>query len=203
MIEEANMNFGGNMNSRKRLAIKVLVCSLFLIIILPLSAFCGSDRFIDSDDYKSKDFKKGILSDYNDLNETRDVNWAWIASGTNLADHKISIESFEDATDEVGKNQLSSIKAIFQDTLERVKGSKGALTAKISIHEVQKYSPGKAWIPFAGGHQMQAGVGVEVLLKDKSGKVVGKIRHFARNGVAFETAAQESADDIRKFINQN
>ncbi len=193
----------GIMNSRIRFAAKLLVFSLFLLMVSPLTALCRSDNFVDSDDYKSKDFKKGILVDYSELKDGKEVEWAWVASGIKLADYKLSIKSFDDATDDVGKSQLSSLKTIFIDELDKLKGSKGTLTAKISIHDIQKYSPGKAWIPFAGGHQMQAGVGVEVLFQDKSGKTVGKIRHFAREGVALESAAQESAEDIRKFINKN
>lgn len=194
---------GGTMKFIINQPVKVLVCALFLLMLLPLSALCGSDKFTDSDDYKDKNFKKGIIGDYTDLKEAKEVSWAWVAPEIKLADYKVEVESFENATDDVGKSQLSSMKAIFKEGMERLKGSKGTLSAKISVYEVQKYSPGKAWIPFAGGHQMQAGVGIEVLLKDKSGKTVAKIRHFAREGIAFETATEETADDLRKFINNN
>lgn len=197
------MKRGQFITSRWSSLARILICSLLVLLLLPLAALSGSDRFVDSDDYKSKDFKKGILADYGDLKEVKDVNWAWIAQGATLADHKVVIDKFEDATDEVGKSQLNGLRAIFTDTVEKMKGGKGTLTATISIYELQKYSPAKAWIPFAGGHQMQAGVGVEMLLKDKSGKTVGKIRHFAREGITYETAAQETADDIRKFIKDN
>ena len=180
-----------------------LVSTLFILLALaPFAAF-AADRFTDSDDYKDKNFKKGIFSDYKDLEKGNDIDWVWVEKGISLSDYKVSIESFVDNSDELGKAQVASIKVIFKDSLERLKGSKGTLKADFNVYEVQKFSPGKAWIPFAGGHQMQAGVGVEVLLKDKGGKVVAKIRHFARNGATYEDAAQETANDIRKYLSKN
>lgn len=180
--------------------LRLLLVSSVAFSFSVISAFAGSDRFVDSDDYKSKEFKKGIIGDYADLQKDRDVEWAWIDRGVTLSSHKVNIESFEDATDDMGKSQLSAIKAIFKDNMEKLKGSKGALKADISVYEVQKYSPGKAWIPFAGGHQMQAGLGVEMVLKDKSGKIVAKFRHFAREGITVESAAEEVSDDLRKYL---
>lgn len=187
-------------NKISKLFSRFLPLTIVLVTLTASSLFAGSDRFVDSDDYKSKDFKKGILADYNDLEKARDVDWGWVAPGVQLSDYRVEIGSFEDATGDVGKGEVGRIKSVFNDFIERLKGGKGSLTADFNIFELQKYSPGKAWIPFAGGHQMQAGMGVEVLLKDKSGKTVGKIRHFARNGITFDSAAQEVAGDVKKFI---
>lgn len=173
---------------------------LMALSLSTLAAYAGSDRFIDSDDYKSKDFKAGILGDYKDLVKGDNLEWAWVEKGTTLADYKVVIETFADGTDDLGKSQLGTFKTIFKDYMEKLKGSKGTLTAEMSVYEVQKYSPGKAWIPFAGGHQMQAGMGVEMILKDKGGKTVAKFRHFAREGIAIESAAQEVAEDLKKYI---
>lgn len=177
-----------------------LLVTSMVLSVSAVSVFAGSDRFVDSDDYKSKEFKKGIIGDYADLQKDRDIEWVWLERGVSLSSHKVNIENFEDATDDMGKSQLSAIKAIFKDNMEKLKGPKGTLKADISIYEVQKYSPGKAWIPFAGGHQMQAGMGVEMILKDKSGKIVAKFRHFAREGITIEAAAEEVSDDLRKYL---
>lgn len=181
---------------------RILLCTVLTLVLLPLSAFCRSDRFVDSDDYKKKEFKPGILAEYSDLEKARNVEWAWVAKDVKLSDSKIEISSFDDASDELGKGQINSVKAILRDSLERSKG-KQTLTVEASAYEYQKFSPGKAWIPYAGGSLMQAGIGVELLFKDKSGKTVAKIRHFARSGSMVENAAQEFSDDVRKFINKN
>lgn len=182
---------------------RVIAVVFMLAVLSPLAAFCGSDRFVDSDDYKDKSFKKGILVDYNDLIKGDDIEWVWISPGVKLSDYKYSIEKFEDATEDLGKTTFNEIKSAFNDVFGKIKGDKGVLTADISIYDAQKFSYGKAWIPFAGGHQMQAGLGVEMLLKDKKGKTVAKIRHFAREGNAIEQAGEEVATDIKKYITRN
>lgn len=181
---------------------------LFAILLLVLSfstvaAFAASERFVDSDDYKNKEFKAGILGDYKDLEKGENLEWTWVEKGITLADYKVVVDTIADGTNDLGKSQLGAIKAIFIDNMEKLKGSKGTLKAELNVYEVQKYAPGKAWIPFVGGHQMQAGMGVEMLLSDKGGKTVAKFRHFAREGIAIETAVQEVADDLKKYITKH
>jgi hypothetical protein len=171
-------------------------------IIFPLSALCASEKLIDSDDYKDKDFHKGCITDYKELVKGDRIDWVWLSSGATLADYSLSIAKFEDKTDEIKSSQLDDIKSVFKDILGKLKGSKGSLSASICIYEMQKFSPGKAWIPFAGGHQMQAGIGVEMILSDK-GKTVAKFRHFARNGSRLEDAAEETANDLKKYISKH
>jgi len=173
-----------------------------MLVFFPISALCSSERFIESDDYKDKDFKKCIISDYSDLQQGDDINWLWTMPGIKLADYKVKILKFENMTDELRKSQLDEIKSIFNEVFDKLKGSKPALNADLCVYEVQKFSAGKAWIPFAGGHQMQAGAGIELVLKDGE-KIVSKIRHFAREGAKIEDAAQEVAEDIKKYISKH
>lgn len=180
-------------------AVRVFVI-LLVLSFSTLAAFAASDRFVDSDDYKSKEFKAGILGDYKELEKGDNLEWAWVEKGVTLADYKVVVDTVVDGTSDLGKTQLGAIKTIFIDNMEKLKGGKGTLKAELNVYEVQKYAPGKAWIPFVGGHQMQAGMGVEMLLSDKGGKTVAKFRHFAREGIAIEAAAQEVADDMKKFI---
>jgi hypothetical protein len=176
-------------------------CLMFLM--LPLDALSDSTVFVDSKEYKDKDFIKGCISDYSGLVEGKDVNWVWIAPGVKLADFGVTIGKFENKSDELRSSQVGELKSIFKEFLGKLKGEKGSLTADICIYEVQKYSQGKAWIPFSGGHQMQAGVGAEAIVKGGDGKTVAKIRHFAREGARIEDAAQEVAEDLMKFMKKN
>jgi hypothetical protein len=59
------------------------------------------------------------------------------------------------------------------------------------------------WIPYAGGHLAQAGLGVELVFKDAAGTVVAKIRHSGREGDKLKDAAEELVDDIRRFVHEN
>lgn len=180
--------------------------TLLLVILLSAStlyAASSSTKFVDSDDYKSKDFKKGILIDYRDLQKGDDIEWVWIAPGVSLGDHAVAIQGFEDNSGELTKSQINGIKDVFNEYMEKLKGKRGTVKAEISVYEIQKYAPGKAWIPFVGGHQMQAGIGVEMLISDTSGKPVAKFRHFAREGMAVEAAAQEAAEDLYKYMSKH
>jgi len=181
-------------------AVRLFAILLLVLAFTNLAAFAASDRFVDSDDYKSKEFKAGILGDYKELEKGDNLEWAWVEKGVTLADYKVVVDTVVDGTNDLGKTQLGAIKTIFIDTMEKMKGAKGTLKAELNVYEVQKYAPGKAWIPFVGGHQMQAGMGIEMLLSDKGGKTVAKFRHFAREGIAIEAAAQEVADDMKKYI---
>ncbi len=59
------------------------------------------------------------------------------------------------------------------------------------------------WIPHAGGHLAQAGVGIEPVFTDSTGKVVAEVRHSGREGDHLEDAAEELVDDIRPFVSSN
>ncbi len=175
----------------------------FVLTGLAAQTVYGRDKLVESSDYKDKDFKKGCISDYSDLEEGEDISWVWVAPGIKLTDYKVVITSFDDISEELKKTQLKEMKELFKETFETLKGTKGTLNATVCIYEIQKFSAGKAWIPFAGGHQMQAGLGAEVILKTSDNKVVAKFRHFAREGAQVEQAAEEVADDLKKFIKEN
>ncbi len=181
----------------------VFMVSLIMVALFGVQVARCADKFIESDEYKDKEFKKGCISDYSGLVEGDDIKWVWIAPGVKLADYKINVASFSDPSGEIRKSQVDGIKNTFKEILEKNNGSKGILNADVCIYEVQKFSQGKAWIPFAGGHQMQAGVGAELVLKDAGKKIIAKFRHFAREGAQIELAAEEVADDLKKYISRH
>jgi hypothetical protein len=171
-------------------------------VIFPLSVFCASEKLVDSDEYKKKDFQKGCITDYMDLAKGDRIDWVWVSPGVTLADYALSIAKFENNTDDIRSSQIDDIKSVFKEFFGKLKGNKGSLSASMCIYEVQKFSPGKAWIPYAGGHLMNAGLGVEMIVSDK-GKTVAKFRHFARNGSRLEDAAEEVAGDLKKYISKH
>lgn len=183
-------------------AVRLMALMSLVAIMFPLSAICSPEKLVDSNEYKEKEFQKGCIADYKDLVKGDGVDWEWVGPGVKLADYSLSINKFESKSDDVRSSQIEEVKSVFKEILGKLKGGKGSLSANICIYEVQKFSPGKAWIPFAGGHQMQAGVGVEMILTDK-GKTVAKIRHFARNGSKLEDAADETASDLKKYISKH
>ncbi|MDA8430404.1 MAG: hypothetical protein M0T70_14220 [Geobacteraceae bacterium] len=182
--------------------VRLVVILSAVVIMLPLSAFCSPDMLVDSKEYGEKDFRKGCITDYKDLAKGDNIDWVWVKPGVTLADYGLAITTFENKTDDIRNSQVDDIKSVFKEILEKHKGDKGTLSARMCIYEVQKFSPGKAWIPFAGGNLMQAGLGVEMIVSNK-GKAVAAFRHFAREGARLEDAAQEVASDIREYLSKH
>jgi hypothetical protein len=173
-------------------------------MLFPVPAFPRADRLVDDNEYKDKDFHKGIITDYNDMVKGDDIDWVWVKDGVKLGNYKVKVESIENKSDSRNKSFVQTVRSLFEDYFgSETKGTAGTLAADLCITEVQNFSPGKAWIPFAGGHQMQAGMGIEVVLRDANKNIVAKIRHFAREGTEVKQAAEEVASDVAKYIRKH
>jgi hypothetical protein len=173
------------------------------LLILPApQASASPKKLVDDSEYSDKEFRKCIIKDYSDMVDGDDVNWVWTDSKERLSAYRIKEGKVENKSDMHSRSMVETVKNVFKDTFAdmEVKGSKGTLTADICIFDAQNFSAGKAWIPFSGGHQMQAGIGVEMVLRDGKNRVVGKFRHWAREGAQIENAAQEVAQDLMKYI---
>jgi len=180
------------------------ICLVFVIAILvPVAALCGPDRLVDSNEYKDKGFHPGIIKDYGDMVKGDGVDWVWAASSAKLGNYKVKVGSITNKSESHSKSLVDSVKSIFSNYFADVAGNNGTLTAEMCITEVQQYAPGKAWIPFAGGHQMQAGIGIEIILRDQNNKTVAKLRHFDRRGMDVKDAVEEVADHMVNYISKH
>lgn len=176
-----------------------------LVLLIVCSSTASAENLIESDDYKEADFKKCNIHDYSDMINGDDIEWYWKNTSISLGNFKYSVGKVENKSELRSKSLSESVKRIFKDSFDDmdVIDSKGTLTADICIYDAQNANMAKVWIPFAGGHQAQAGVGVELVLKDKGNKLVAKFRHFAREGFQLEAAIQEVVSDLSKFISNN
>jgi DNA-binding protein Fis len=190
--------------SRRNAAFALRICLIFMVaILLPAAAFCGPDRLVDSNEYKDKDFHKGIIKDYSDMVKGDRVDWVWVASAEKLGKYKVKVGSITNKSDSHSRSLVDSVKSIFSNYFADVAGNDGTLTAELCITEVQQYAPGKAWIPFAGGHQMQAGIGIEMILLDNKNRMVAKLRHFDRRGMDLKDAVEEVADHMVNYVSKH
>jgi len=182
-----------------------VICLVFVMTVLfPSSALPRSaNKLVDDDEYKDKEFHRGIITDYSDMVKGDEVNWTWVKSGEKLSDYTVKVRSIENKSDMLSKSFSDSVKSIFADYFADIKGTKGTLQADLCITEVQTYSPGKAFIPFAGGHVMQAGIGTEVVLRDQNNNIVAKLRDFQRQGTDPKQAAEEAAAHMAKEIRKH
>jgi hypothetical protein len=174
-----------------------------MAVFIPAAALCGSDKLIDDNEYKDKNFHSGIIKDYTDMVKGDRVDWVWVNPSEKLGQYKVKVGTISNKSDSHSKSLVDSVRSIFTSSLADIAGTKGTLTAELCITEVQNYAPGKAWIPFAGGHQMQAGIGIEMILRDQNNKIVAKLRHFDRRGMDVKDAAEEAADHLVNYISKH
>lgn len=181
-----------------------IICLVFIMaVFIPAAALCGSDKLIDDNEYKDKNFHSGIIKDYTDMVKGDRVDWVWVNPSEKLGQYKVKVGTISNKSDSHSKSLVDSVRSIFTSSLADIAGTKGTLTAELCITEVQNYAPGKAWIPFAGGHQMQAGIGIEMILRDQNNKIVAKLRHFDRRGMDVKDAAEEAADHLVNYISKH
>jgi len=178
--------------------------SLFLAVALMASAtvVSAADRLVDSSDYSDKDFKKCSIADYSDMVEGEDIQWLWTDPAIKLSQYDLKVGKVENKSEMRKKSLVTSVQDVFTETFadRGIKGASGSLTADICVYEAENFSGGKAWIPFVGAHEMQAGMGVEMVLRNGKNKTVAKFRHSAREGADIETATQEVANDLMEYI---
>jgi|WetSurMetagenome_2_1015567.scaffolds.fasta_scaffold126507_3 hypothetical protein len=179
-----------------------IIIFMAIILLIPAAALCSPKKLVDDSEYSDKDFRKCIIKDYADMVDGDDIRWVWTDPNVKLAAYRIKEGKVENKSEMRSRSMLETVKTVFKDTFADMvaKGEKGTLTADICIYEAENFSGGKAWIPFVGAHQMQAGLGVEMVLRDAKNKTVGKFRHSAREGAQIENAAQEVAGDLIKYI---
>jgi hypothetical protein len=167
---------------------------------------CGHLNAGGVDPDNLKEYGRGIIKDYSDMKETDEIEWIWIAPGVRLSDYQFKVEPFENLTalDDRGMEE------VFEDALPRTLKRAGSkkedaevLVVEGAIYWAQRASGSKRWIPYVGGHLGQAGLGIELVLKNAAGEIVAKIRHSGREGEKLESAAEELVDDVVRFVRGN
>jgi hypothetical protein len=191
-------------NEWRKVILKGAVIALITAFFTPFTVF-GAKKLVDDGEYTDKDFKKCNISDYSDMVDGDDISWVSTGLPAQLSQYKLKVGKVENKSDIRSKSLVSSVKSTFSSyfTDMDTKGEKGTLTADICIYMAENFVAGKAWIPFVGGHQMQAALGVEMVLHDGKNRTVAKFRHSAREGLQIEQAAQEVAGDLVKYISNH
>ncbi len=193
------------LTSGKRSKARLNICHtgvvfiLAAILLVPAVALGSEKRLVDDGEYKDN-FRKCIISDYSNMVDGGDVHWVWVDPSVKLSGYKLKEGKVENKSEIRSRSMVDMVKNLVKDTFADMEGKeKGTLTADVCIYWAENFSGGKAWIPFVGGHQMQAGIGMEWVLRDGK-RTVAKFRHDAREGVQIEAAAQEVVGDLMKYI---
>lgn len=176
-----------------------LAVAFAVVMASPLHA-----KGVDEGDLE--DEGRGIIENYEEMVEGDGINWIWIAPGITLSDYRIDVGRFENLSGESDDDMEEALNSGFQKgfgELSRRENRKGTLTTQNAIHWAEEASPGKRWIPFAGHHLAQAGVGIEMIFRNSSGEIVAMVRHSGREGNKLKYAAEELVDDLVDWVNDN
>lgn len=195
------IGFSGTCGNRGGCCFVTVLAAALLLVAAPARA----ERLMDSSDYKDKDFRKCTISDYSDMVDGDDIQWVWTDPSVKLAGYRLKLGKVENKSKLRSKSLVESVRSVFSDTFDDMapKSANGTLTAEVCIYEAEHFSAGKAWIPFVGGHQMQAGLGVEMVLRDGKNRTVAKFRHSAREGAEIEAATHEVVGDLMKYLEEH
>jgi hypothetical protein len=174
------------------------------LVLLAAPALAKRDRFVDSDEFKEK--KRALncaITDYGDLVEEDKVDWAWTSSSAHVgAPGPITIKPVKNVSDVTDPELASKVEADLKQAFARIGKSvgPGGQTVTACIYWVERANMGRAMIPFAGAHLMQAGVGIELTIADASGTPIAKIRNDGREGQQTSDAAAAVVDAIVNYL---
>ncbi len=188
-----------------RRKIEVLLAATIVAAALASPSLAGSG-FIGSDDAKEKDEPQSFLKNYDKMTKGKEADWAWFAEGVDLKAIKtVSIPVFESN----GKGREPKRAAEDgQEYLEKWidKSDLGWKLAKSGGDITLKGNVFNAWEPGTGarmwgGWMANPGCGLEVVGKDKSGKVLFEIRQKSKGSTphdAVENALENVVKEIEK-----
>ena len=174
----------------------------FLVLSVRPAEGAKGKTFVDSDDAKEKDEPAKFLPDYDKLTKGKDADWVYFPNGSLKSFKTAHVHEFE----ENGRGRESRDAAHEgRDYMEQWLDKQGFKIVKSGADIVVEGNVFNAWEPhggarYWGGWMANPGVGVEVLIKDSKGNVVGEIRHKSK-GSTVRDAVENALEDVAKAIN--
>jgi hypothetical protein len=178
-----------------------LVIAVVALAIGVAPAIGKGKNFQDSDDAKEANEPAKYLPDYDKLTKGKDADWVYFPEGGLKKYRTVQVKEFtENGKGREARHAAEEGKEYMEQWLERG----GYKLADKGAELVVEGNVFNAWEPGTGariwgGWMANPGVGLEVLLKDSSGKVVGEIRHKER-GSTIEDAVENALEEVAKAI---
>ncbi len=174
-----------------------------MALALALVAFpaLAEKKFLDSDDAKERDEPQKFLPDYDKLTKGHDADWVYFPDGALSKYRTVSVKDF----DHTGHGVDSRDAARYgRDYMEQWLEKQGFKVVKSGGDLVVEGNIFNAWEPrgaarYWGGWAANPGVGLELLLKDPRGKVVGEVRHKSKGSTPHD-AVENGLEDCAKSI---
>jgi hypothetical protein len=175
------------------------------LFVLAVSTALASDtKFVGSDDSKERDEPQKFLPDYDKLVKGKDADWVYFPDGS-LKNYKtVLVKDFQNNGKGREAKEAASYGKEYMEQWMQKQGfdvvEKGPADITIEGNVFNAWEPSgaaRAW----GGWAANPGVGLELLIKNKSGAVVGQIRDKAK-GSTIHDAVENGLEDCAKDISR-
>ncbi|MDQ5856843.1 MAG: hypothetical protein M3542_01005 [Acidobacteriota bacterium] len=186
--------------NRRSIAIVCVAVFALALFASPAAAAKGKN-FQDSDDAKEANEPAKFLPDYDKLTKGKDADWVYFPDGGLKKYRTVEVKEFvENGKGRESRHAAEAGKEYMEQWLEKA----GYKLADKGAELVIEGNVFNAWEPGTGariwgGWMANPGVGLEVIAKDSSGKVVGEIRHKTR-GSTIDDAVENALEEVAAAI---
>lgn len=179
------------------------LATALVFLVASSTALLADQKFLSSDDAKERDEPQKFLPDYDKLVKGKDADWVYFPNGA-LKGKTVLVKEFEhNGKGREAKEAASYGKEYMEQWLQK-QGydvvEKGPADYTVDGNIFNAWEPSGAarvW----GGWGANPGVGMELIIKDKSGAIVAEIREKAKGSTihdAVENGLEDCAKDISK-----
>ena len=178
----------------------VALSAAFLLLAVP-TAQASDKKFVDSDDAKEKDEPQKFLPDYDKLVKGKDADWVYFPDGSLSKYKTASVKEFDHNGHGPSAARRRATARTTWSSGSRSRASRWSSRAATSSVEGNVFN---AWEPTvrratgAAGRPTRAS-GLELLVKDSKGNVVGELRQKAK-GSTIRDAVENGLEDMAKAI---
>jgi len=184
-----------------RRSIGISCVAVFALALFTSPAAAAKKNFQDSDDAKEANEPAKFLPDYDKLTKGKDADWVYFPDGSLKKYRTVEVKEFvENGKGREARHAAEAGKEYMEQWLEKA----GYKLAEKGAELVIEGNVFNAWEPGTGariwgGWMANPGVGLEVVAKDSSGKVVGEIRHKSR-GSTIDDAVENALEEVAQAI---
>ena len=180
------------------------VVPVAFLLIAVSTALAAPKMFVDSDDAKERDEPQKFLTDYDKLVQGKDSDWVYFPNGSLKSFKSVRVNDFDcngkgrECRDAAQDGKEYAEQWLEREGFEIVEKGPADLTIEGNVFN--------AWEPsgaarYWGGWAANPGVGLELLIKDKSGAAVGQLRQKAK-GSTVRDAVENGLEDMAKSISK-
>lgn len=191
--------------TKRTLRIPWLVSTLVLAVVPAGPSLAKTPKtFLASDAAKEADEPQKFLPDYGKLVEGKDADWVFFPNGSLKEKKKVVLKPFQSNAVETHAVDARHAAEYAPGYLKNWLTKQGFEVVDSDGDMVVEGNVFSAWEPSTGarifgGFMANPGCGLEVVLKDPKGEVLGTVRHKSR-GSTIKDAVENGLEEVAKAI---